>query len=171
MRLAQRHREAREGKERETALVLLAFFFAFLVLAVLAARADASPASPASRVAAASFCGKARGVAADIVRATKVISPTSGGSLATLEQKEKVTLTAIASAAPALKSSAPHKIKRDLTKVLNFEGVLTNDLKQANWNFAALAPKETALVAGANRIEPSLARVRTYFRKTCKLDV
>jgi hypothetical protein len=139
-----------------------------VVLAAACAAAVAAAALPARAAAAPSgtrLCSVAHGVAADIVHSTSFagtrVTPT----------KLRIVYTKIQASEPALRAAASGRIKADLTPVLGWINVLVTDLEKADWRTSRMLPYYASLAAGAQRIEPQIDALRTYFRSTCKLDV
>jgi len=141
---------------------------AVLLLAVGAAAANASPASRASPAASSSFCGLAGGVAKTALDPSSGLNPTSQTtSIPALESKLKTDFETLEAAEPALISAAPSKIKGDLTQVFGVDNTLVQDLKNAHWNFLALAADAKTLEAQESKIKVPLAALEAYFKTTC----
>ena len=146
--------------------LVLAALAAAVVVAASATVATAAPASHSGASAATSLCSVARDVAKSLVRVTSV-QDAATATPATL----RANWTKIVAAEPRLLRAASGSMKTNLRKVFGFVNVFVADLKQANWHVAGLGPKMPSLVAYANRVEPQLNAVKTYFRKTCKFAV
>ena len=139
---------------------LLALVAALGALLTCAAEAGASAGTSAD------FCSVSRSVASQIV------SLTSASGLATSSSSRlKAEFSAISSAEPQLRSTAPATIKSDVTKILNLVDVITTDLKKANWSITGLIPHEAALQQQFTRVKPSITKLRSYYRTSCKLRV
>jgi len=136
------------------------------LVAVLGALLTFAAGAGASAGTSADFCSVSRSVAAQIV------SLTSTSGLATASSSRlKAEFTAITSAEPQLRSTAPANIKSEVTKILNLVDVLTSDLKKANWSITGLVPHEAALEQDFTRVKPSITKLRSYYRTSCKLRV
>jgi len=149
-------------RPRPTSLALVS---ALVLLAVGAATANASPASS---VSAADFCGLVHGVAKTALNPSSGLSPTAATtSLSTMESTLKTDFGKFEAAEPALIGSAPSPIKGDLKQVFGVDNVLFQDLKNAHWNFLALAGDEKYLLAEEAKIKVPLAALEAYFKGTC----
>jgi hypothetical protein len=163
MRIVHRQRRSGTGWRRPRPLSSLGA--ALALLAVLTPGVNAAPGDSPSRRGAAGFCSASKGVAASIVQAAS-ISTIAGTPQGTPSYYER-----IAAAEPALDSAASGKLAKDLRKVFPVINVLIDDLKQAHWNPAGLAPYEAQLLTDAAKIKPELSALRAYYRNTCKFGV
>jgi hypothetical protein len=162
------HRPAGTGLRRVAAAASVALVSALVLLAVGTAGASASAASRASAAEAGSFCGLAAGIAKTALNPSSGLSPTSAAtSLASLESKLKTEFGMIQAAEPALIGAAPGSIKGDLKQVFAVDNMLFQDLKNAHWNFLALAPDEKSLEAEEAKIKVPLATLEAYFKTSC----
>ena len=135
-----------------------------LVLISLGA-VGAATAAPASHSARAdNFCSVSKGVASQLVGITNVTATSSGSKL-------KAEYAAIKAAEPALKSSAPRKLKPNVVKVLAFADTLGGDLAAVNWNLVGLLPKMTSLTAQAAKATAAFNALRKYYTGTCHFSV
>jgi hypothetical protein len=141
--------------------------FVPLALAGAVLSSFAASGASAAPVRQASFCGTAKGVAAYIVSSGNSLSPTGGESLATVEKKLRFDYAAIIKAEPALKSSAPGKIKADLVKALALVNYVNSTMKSVNWDFTKIVAYEKPLVAKATAARPAIAHLDAYFKGTC----
>jgi hypothetical protein len=142
------------------AAALLALAAAALLLAGPSAGATRSNAT------AASLCTAAKGVARQIVQSADITA-----NEALTPAQLKVVYTTIVKAEPKLLAASSGPIKAHLRAALTFVNLLDADFKQANWRFAALAPKLPTLEPAAKKAEPQLIALRTYFDSTSHLKV
>jgi hypothetical protein len=165
MRLVHRQHPTGRGPGRCLPRQLSSLGAALSLLVVLTPGGNATPASSSSRPRAASLCSASKGLAANIVQSASIstIAGTPQGSPSYYEK--------IAAAEPSLDSAARGKLAEDLKKVFPVINVLINDLKQAHWDPAGLAPYEAQLLTDAARIKPQLSALERYYTKTCKFDV
>jgi len=84
-----------------------------------------------------------------------------------MESKLKTDYGKFEAAEPALVGAAPSQIKGDLKQVFSVDNVLFQDLKNAHWNFLALAGDEKYLVAEEAKLKVPLAALEAYFKGTC----
>lgn len=165
MRLVPRQRPTGRRPGRCVPRQLSSLGAALALLVVLAPGLNAAPAASSSQPRAASLCSASQGLAANIVQSAS-ISTIAGTPQGAPSYYEK-----IATAEPSLDSAASGKLAEDLKKIFPVINVLINDLKQAHWNPAGLAPYEAQLLTDAARIKPQLSALKTYYRRTCKFDV
>ena len=142
---------------------LVPFTLSVVLLAIYAAGAAAAPTRQAS------FCGTAKGVAAYIVNSGSLISPTGNETLQSLERKLKFDYGAIIHAEPALKSSAPRRIKPDLLTAFSLINFVNAKMTAVGWDFTKVLPFEKTLVARATGAKPALQHLDTYFKGTCHI--
>ena len=112
-----------------------------------------------------SFCGVSKGVAKNLVNIANQLKTLPSST------ELKAEYGAISSAEPALKSSAPGSLKPHVLQVLGFVDNIAADLKQANWSITGLLPHEAALQAQENKVGPSIAALKAYYKNTCKFNV
>jgi hypothetical protein len=144
----------------------LKFVGLLTVAAALGVLLTCAAGAGASAGTSADFCGVSRSVAAQLV------SLRSSSGLATASSaKLRAEFSAITAAEPQLRSTAPANIKSDVTRILNLVDVLTGYLKKSNWSVAGLIPHEATLEQSFTRVKPSITKLDTYYRTTCKLHV
>ena len=112
-----------------------------------------------------SFCGVSKGVAKNLVNIQSQLQTAPGPT------KLKAEYGAITSAEPALRASAPGSLKGSLNTVLVLLNSVASDLRQANWNIAGLLPHMSSLEVKLNKADPSILKLKAYYRTTCKFDV
>ena len=140
-----------------------------IVLVLMVAAVVAAFSASGASAQRADFCGTAKGVAVYLVHSGNMISPTGGESLATLQRKLKADYAAIIKAEPALKSSAPSKLKPDLLKAFAVINYIDAKLKSVGWDFTKAAPFAQALSAKASSAGPAIKHLDAYFKGTCHI--
>jgi len=139
--------------------------FAAAALLLLGMTAVASASRTEARGSDGRFCAASKNVAHYLVDISKQLTSVPGPT------KLKAEYGAIKAAEPALKSSAPGRLKPNVVKVLTFADTIAAHLAKANWNIAGLLPYVSSLQAQEARVGPSLSALKTYYRTTCKFDV
>ena len=114
---------------RATRMVVALVVTALLVLGSATA-AGAAPAG--ARSSGANFCAVSKGVAQYLVNLESQLRSASSPT------RTKAVWSAIMSAEPSIKSSAPGSLKGDVNRVYVAATAINADLKKANWNVASL---------------------------------
>jgi hypothetical protein len=133
--------------------------------------ATAAGASSRSATTSGSFCSNSKKVGVEIANLGKSVENASASRRATALKKE---LNDIRNASKSLKSSVPKRIKPSLTAALNFVNLVYRTLSGVNWSVTALVQnpqKAKAVEAASETINGKLARLKTYYRKTCKFQI
>lgn len=143
---------------------LLAAAVPVLVVLTLGATAATAAASPTSRSASASLCSVSRTVAAQLGHATALNETATPAGL-------KRVYGALESAKPKLIGATPGRLKADMRNIFSFVDLVTADLKKVNWQIAKMTPYLPALIAKGQAVNPSLTRVKAYYRTTCHFKV
>jgi hypothetical protein len=135
------------------------------LMLVLGAATSAGAAHSGTRSSNGNFCAASKGVAQYFAHLeSSVTSSTSPAST-------KAVWGTIMSAEPALKSSAPRKLKPNVNKVFAVANQIDADLKKANWSVTGLLPYAATLTAQLDKVKPSIDAIDNYYRKTCKFKV
>jgi hypothetical protein len=138
---------------------------AYVALAFVLALSAAGPAQAAKPKPRNSFCGAAKGVAANLVNATQI------GAEGESASQLKAFYEKIVAARPALLKTAPGPVKSELTPVLSYVGVVVTDLTEVGWDPDQLAPALPDLNARAAKLKAPLKALKAYLDGTCKLGV
>ena len=129
--------------------------------AALALAFCAAGAAQAGTTRSADFCSVSKGVAKQLSNIQGSLTSASGPA------ELKAKWGAITSAEPALKSTAPGKLKKPLNNVLGLANLVAGYLQSAGWNIAGLLPHQATLTVRLTKVQPSLAALDKYWKGTC----
>jgi hypothetical protein len=133
--------------------------------AVLALSLCGAGAAQAGTARSTDFCSVSKTVAENLANLQQQLTSASGPA------ELKAKYSAITSAEPALKSTAPRKLKKPLNNVLGLANTVGRYLQAANWNIAGLLPHAATLNVQANKVQPSIAALDKYWKGTCHFKI
>jgi hypothetical protein len=133
--------------------------------AALALTSCAVGAAGAGTTRSADFCSVSKSVAQELVNLQAELQ--SAPASTSLEAK----FAAISAAEPALRSSAPSKLKQPVIKLLAFANTIGRYLRAAHWNVAGLILHEATLSAQESKTQPSVSALTKYWRGTCHFEI